>query len=198
MVLKWVLVLQFVWRSAGRSPTHPNGSLSSVRLLQSEDLRHHVVSSGMQQDPTGGQPDHDIAAHWRQAYRDGIWACWRKINHCNQPKTFIHIYRNKKKSQSLFKVQWTKSLGVEHLSQVVWSQRVDCQYALIWETSLAAWDEDRQQLTVCRDVTAGIVVDLTVWHQNIDRGWKTEQNRQKIVNSQNISTFCWLNRNWAN
>lgn len=84
------------------------------------------------------------------------------------------IYRNykKKKNISLLnpKLYCTESLGVEHLSQVVWSQRVDGQYALVWETSLAARDEDRQQLPVCRDVTAGIVVDLTVWHQNVDRG----------------------------
>lgn len=52
----------------------------------------------------------------------------------------------------------------------MWSQRVDGQYALVWETSLAARDEDRQKLTICRDVAAGIVVDLTVWHQNVDRG----------------------------
>lgn len=71
---------------------------------------------------------------------------------------------------STVKCYCTESLGVEHLSQVVWSQRVDGQYALVREASLAARDEDCQQLTVCRDVTAGVVVDLAVWHQNVDRG----------------------------
>lgn len=60
-------------RRTGCSPSHPDGRLSSVRLLQPEDLRHHVVSRGMQQDPAGGQADHDVAAHWRQAHRDGVW-----------------------------------------------------------------------------------------------------------------------------
>lgn len=64
----------------------------------------------------------------------------------------------------------TKSLGVEHLSQVVRSQRVDRQDALVWEASLAARDEHGQQLPIRRDVTAGVVVDLAVWHQNIDGG----------------------------
>lgn len=51
------------------------------------------------------------------------------------------------------------------------SQRVDGQDALIREAPLAAGNEDGEQLTVCRDVAAGIVVDLTVWHQNVDGGW---------------------------
>lgn len=75
-----------------------------------------------------------------------------------------------KSSMSTVKGYYTESLGVEHLSEVVWSQRVDGQYALVREPSLAARDEDRQQLTVCRDVTAGVVVDLAVWHQNVDGG----------------------------
>lgn len=49
-------------------------------------------------------------------------------------------------------------------------ERVDGQDALVWETALAAGNENRQQLPVRRDVTAGVVVDLTVWHQNVDRG----------------------------
>lgn len=48
-----------------------------MRMLQAEDLRHHVVSGGMQQDPAGGQTHHYIAAHRRQADRDGIWTCGR-------------------------------------------------------------------------------------------------------------------------
>lgn len=44
-----------------------------MRLLQAEDLRHHVVGGGMQQDPARGQADHDVAAHRRQADGDRIW-----------------------------------------------------------------------------------------------------------------------------
>lgn len=72
---------------------------------------------------------------------------------------------------STFTAHCTESLGVEHLSQVVGSQRVDGEDALVRKPPLAAGYEDRQQLTVCRDVAAGIVVDFTVWHQNVDRGW---------------------------
>lgn len=79
---------------------------------------------------------------------------------------------------SIFTVHCTESLGVEHLSQVVGSQRVDGQDALIWKPPLAARNEDRQQLTVCRDVTAGIVVDLTVWHQNVDGGWAGDKKKK--------------------
>ncbi len=62
----------------------------------------------------------------------------------------------------------TESLGVEHLAQVVGGQRVDGQDAFVRKTPLAAGNEDGEQLTVCRDVAARIVVDLTVWHQNVD------------------------------
>lgn len=55
--------------------SHPDGRLPSVRLLQTEDLRHHVVCGGMQQDPARGQADHHVAAHRRQADRNGIWTC---------------------------------------------------------------------------------------------------------------------------
>lgn len=54
---------------------HPDGRLSSMRLLQAEDLRHHVVGGGMQQDPARGQADHHVAAHRRQTDRDSIWTC---------------------------------------------------------------------------------------------------------------------------
>lgn len=50
------------------------------------------------------------------------------------------------------------------------SQGVDGEDALVGKPPLAAGNEDRQQLTVRRDVAAGIVVDFTVWHQNVDRG----------------------------
>lgn len=43
----------FVSCKTGCFPSHPDGRLSSMRLLQPEDLRHHVVSGGMQQDPSG-------------------------------------------------------------------------------------------------------------------------------------------------
>lgn len=54
--------------------SHPDGRLSSVWLLQAEDLRHHVIGGGVQQDPARGQAHHHIAAHRRQADRDGIRA----------------------------------------------------------------------------------------------------------------------------
>lgn len=57
-------------------------------------------------------------------------------------------------------------------------QGVDGQDALVWEPPLAAGNEDSQQLTVCRDVAAGIVVDLTVRHQNVDRGWTGDQKKK--------------------
>lgn len=60
--------------------SHPDGGLSSVWLLQAEDLCHHVVGGGMQQDSARGQADHHIAAHRRQANRDSIWTCARKVN----------------------------------------------------------------------------------------------------------------------
>lgn len=31
--------------------THPHGGLAAVRLLQPEDLGHHVLRGGVQQDP---------------------------------------------------------------------------------------------------------------------------------------------------
>lgn len=80
---------------------------------------------------------------------------------------------------SIFTVHCTESLGVEHLSQVVGSQWVDGQDALVWKPPLAAGNEDRQQLTVCRDVTAGIVIDLTVWHQHIDGSWTGDKKKKK-------------------
>lgn len=60
------------------------------------------------------------------------------------------------------------------------SQRVDSQDALIREAPLAAGNEDGEQLTVCRDVAAGIIVDLTVWHQNVDGGWTGDKKRRHI------------------
>lgn len=60
--------------------SYPDGRLSSVRLLQAEDLCHHVVSGGMQQDSAGGQADHDVAAHGRQANRDSIGTWCRRNN----------------------------------------------------------------------------------------------------------------------
>lgn len=44
-------------------------------LLQAEHLCHHVVGGGVQQDPAGGQPHHDVAAHGGQAYGDSIGTC---------------------------------------------------------------------------------------------------------------------------
>lgn len=61
----------------------------------------------------------------------------------------------------------------------MWSQRVDGQDALVWEAALTAGNEDRQQLTVCGDVATRVVVDLTVWHQNVDRGWTGDEDTQQ-------------------
>lgn len=52
----------------------------------------------------------------------------------------------------------------------MWSQRVNGQDALVRKTALTAGNEDGEQLTVGRDVTARVVVDLTVWHQDVYRG----------------------------
>lgn len=52
--------------------THPHGGLAAMGLLQPEDLGHHVLCGGMQQDPPRGQAHHYISAHWGQAHRNGI------------------------------------------------------------------------------------------------------------------------------
>lgn len=71
------------------------------------------------------------------------------------------------------------------------SQRVDGQDALVRKTPLAAGNEDCQQLTVCRDVAAGIVVDLTVWHKNVDGGWAGQKGRERSHYSiWSVKTFC--------
>lgn len=48
-----------------------------MRLLQAEDLRHHVVTGRRQQDPSRGQTDHDVTSHRRQAHGDRIRTCTR-------------------------------------------------------------------------------------------------------------------------
>lgn len=80
----------------------------------------------------------------------------------------------------------TESLGVEHLPQVVRRQRVDGQDALVREAPLAAGDEDGQKLAVGRDVTACIVVDLAVGHQDVDGGWKRGWKQDQIQANQLI------------
>lgn len=127
-----------------------------MRLLQAEDLRHHVVGGGVEQDPARGQTHHDVAAHRRQANGDSIGA---------------------------------ESLGVEHLPQVVRSQRVDGQDALVREAPLAAGNEDRQQLAVRRDVAAGVVVDLTVWHQDVDRSCRRRNESSSTSSYSRSSSF---------
>lgn len=52
--------------------THPHGGLATMGLLQPEDLGHHVLCGGMQQDPPRGQAHHYVSAHWGQAHRNGI------------------------------------------------------------------------------------------------------------------------------
>lgn len=58
--------------------SHPDGRLSSMRLLQTEDLRHHVVCGGVKQDPARGQPHHHVTAHGGQTDRDGVGTCGGK------------------------------------------------------------------------------------------------------------------------
>lgn len=64
----------------------------------------------------------------------------------------------------------TKPLGVEHLAQVMGRQGVHCQDAFVRKAPLAARDERCQELAICRNVTAGIIVDLAVLHQHIHGG----------------------------
>lgn len=61
----------------------------------------------------------------------------------------------------------TKSLGVEHFTQVMGGQGVHRQDAFIRKAPLAARDESGQELAICRNVTAGIIVDLAVLHQHV-------------------------------
>lgn len=53
----------FIEKCVPFSSSYSNGRLSSVWLLQTEHLRHHVVGGGMEQDPPGGQSYHHVAAH---------------------------------------------------------------------------------------------------------------------------------------
>lgn len=53
----------FIEKCVAFSSSYSNGRLSSVWLLQTEHLRHHVVGGGMEQDPPGGQSYHHVAAH---------------------------------------------------------------------------------------------------------------------------------------
>lgn len=62
------------------------------------------------------------------------------------------------------------------------SEGVHGQDAFIREAPLAARDEGRQELAVCRDVTAGIIVDLAVLHQHI-HGSCIEQRKKKVRKS---------------
>lgn len=75
----------------------------------------------------------------------------------------------------------TKSLGVEHFTQVVGGQGVHCQDAFIGKAPLAARDESCQELTICRNVTAGIIVDLAVLYQHIHGGCIKERKEGKNV-----------------
>lgn len=61
----------------------------------------------------------------------------------------------------------TKSLGVEHFPQVMGGQGIHCQDAFIRKAPLAARDKGCQELAICRNVTAGIIVDLAVLYQDI-------------------------------
>lgn len=71
-VLRAVAVSKEDVRSA---VTYPHGRLSSVGLLQSEDLCHHVIADLMQQDAARCQTHHHVTTHRRQTDRDGIWTC---------------------------------------------------------------------------------------------------------------------------
>lgn len=72
----------------------------------------------------------------------------------------------------------TKALGVENFAQVVGSQGVHCQDAFIRKAPLAARDKSCQELAICRNVTAGIIVDFAVLHQHIHGGC-IRQRRKK-------------------
>lgn len=81
-----------------------------MRLLQAEDLRHHVVCGGVQQDPTRGQSHHHVAAHGRQTDRDGIGTCRGKdVKICRGSAS-------QRLEQGNVAGIRTKSLGVKHLS----------------------------------------------------------------------------------
>lgn len=75
----------------------------------------------------------------------------------------------------------TKSLGVEHFAQVMGGQGVHCQDAFVREAPLTARDERCQELAVCRNVTAGIIVDLAVLHQHIHGGCIRQRKEGKEV-----------------
>lgn len=72
----------------------------------------------------------------------------------------------------------TKSLGVEHFTQVVGGQGVHCQDAFIGKAPLAAGDESCQELAVCRNVAAGIIVDFAVLHQHIHGGYIRQREKK--------------------
>lgn len=60
------------YSGATSNGTHPHGGLATMGLLQPEDLGHHVLRGGMQQDPPWGQAHHHISTHRGQAHRNGI------------------------------------------------------------------------------------------------------------------------------
>jgi hypothetical protein len=57
-------------------------------------------------------------------------------------------------------------------------QGIHCQDAFIGKAPLTARDESCQELAICRNITAGIIVDLAVLHQHIHGGitdfWKVK------------------------
>ena len=72
----------------------------------------------------------------------------------------------------------TKSLGVEHFAQVVGGQGVHCQDAFVRKAPLTARDERCQELAICRNVTAGVIVDLAVLHQHIHGGCSRQRKER--------------------
>lgn len=61
---------------------------------------------------------------------------------------------------------FTKTFGEETLSSSLWLERVNCHDIVIWESPMTR-DEGGQHSAVLRQVTAGVVVELTVLHDYV-------------------------------
>ena len=63
-------------------------------------------------------------------------------------------------------------------------QGVHCQDAFVRKAPLTARDERCQELAICRNVTAGIIVDLAVLHQHIHGGCSRRVKKKEWYTSQ--------------
>lgn len=59
-------------------------------------------------------------------------------------------------------------------------QGIHRQDAFIRKAPLAAWDESCQELAICRNVTAGIIVDLAVLYQDIHGGCSGQRKGERL------------------